>query len=187
MTSRRKTLWALVLLCLSALLALRALSLAEGPTIVTSAGGAETESTVATLLPLEEVAPWRAPGYEDSFEILERPLFETTRRPPEEGGTEIVSAEEAEITLRSLEASLTGVIITDARRIIIIRDDRGEERRLEVGDEIGGWILDVIESEQAQLIDQNGEERRTLSLVYQTDALPENPRRTRSNDEDDDE
>lgn len=170
MTPGRRTFWAMVFLLFSFILGARAvLQLAklqsDQPQTQVQIGAA------VDLPPLEPPPSWQAPSFDAHLGVLERPLFEETRRPVKQ---EVVTEE---ITLEALEASLTGVIITDTRRMIILRDKAGEEQRLQVGDEFAGWVLQSIETSKAELIDVKGEERRTLSLVYRPVSPPSPPDR----------
>lgn len=161
MTSTRKTLWALIFLGLVTILAFRAYIQFEDSFADESLSNSPPVVADVDLSPLDPIPTWNSPSFQENLEVLKRPLFESTRLPPPKE-IEVVG----EISLQALEASLTGVIITDALRVIIIKDKEGNERRLQVGDEIGGWILEEIDVHEAQLIDVKGEERRTLSLVY---------------------
>ena len=73
-------------------------------------------------------------------EIVERPLFDVSRRlpPPETKSTSVAATK-----LRQLR--LTGVVITPEKNLAILRDKNPREMiRLEQGMTVGGWSLEEI-------------------------------------------
>jgi general secretion pathway protein N len=111
------------------------------------------------------------PPIETYAAITERPLFTRSRRPPSEEAPIPVAA--------TLDLELTGVIISGEERIALLRDtETGVLMRLSVGDQVQGWFLTGIETEQVEL--QSDGRSVTIVLDYDREREPP-PRREREN------
>jgi hypothetical protein len=100
-------------------------------------------------------------------EIVERPLFWSSRRPPYEQAPETPAA--------GLDYSLFGVVIsTDAPVALLKPEAGGEPIRVQVGEAISGWTVARIESDRV-LMRQNGMERElNLNFAAPAPPVPEN-------------
>lgn len=141
-------------------------------------GPAVETGLVAAKLPPTRVAPLPATptfvmdplaNYE---EIVVRPLFSPTRRPPSE---EVVAAA-AEAPESPLKLVLRGVIVTGERRIALFETENGDDEkpRLTIGDSHEGWFLRAIEPDNVTF--ERDDEIRVLELAFDEPA----PRQTRS-------
>jgi hypothetical protein len=96
-------------------------------------------------------------------EIIERPLFLSTRRPPEkqpeeppEPSPEPPSADET--------FTLLGVVLTPEATIALLQDDKsGEIARLQVGEQVNGWHLKAVQANSVSL--SKGDQAVDLPLV----------------------
>jgi general secretion pathway protein N len=95
-------------------------------------------------------------------EIIQRPLFRETRRPPEE-------PDEPETVQKSGSPGkpppfvLTGVIIAPDKREALLREARGRGvSRVQQGEEIRGWRLEVVGAETIVL--RRADRSQELSL-----------------------
>lgn len=186
--------WAVLLLALCLALGFVVYDrLAASPWSATSSGLRGVEQSVrppaktlgsrAEVVRLEDLA-----AYE---EIIERPLFRRTRRPPEptpevdEAEAEEATDEEEREALKELFA-LIGVVTAPDKRVAILKDLReGKVRRLLHGQRAGDWAVEEIGLDRVSL--RSGEIVEELELVR--GPLPEvktgarrTPRRIRPRD-----
>lgn len=98
------------------------------------------------------------PPLQQYTELVERPLFMSTRRPPEPEEEESVAQEEPpSASPKKLQATLTSVVITPQKRIALVTDHRnGQIVRLEHGSTLAGWHVELI-IEDKVLLTQGGE------------------------------
>lgn len=97
--------------------------------------------------------------------MIERPLFMSTRRPPEDAPIEEDPEPEAEEAPEPdpLEVTLRSVIITSGDRHAWLQPaDSERQRRLALGDELDGWTLEVIEPSHVEFVTNGTRERLDL-------------------------
>lgn len=95
---------------------------------------------------------------EGAQELLERPLFHITRRPPEEAAP-VQPAAPAPVTL-----SLTGIVNDETDRIALMRlSNQPDLLRRRVGDTIGSWEIAEI-TETAVVVTNDDGDRQVISL-----------------------
>jgi len=95
---------------------------------------------------------------EGAQELLARPLFHITRRPPVEAAP-VQPAAPAPVTL-----SLTGIVNDETDRIALLRlSNQPDLLRGRVGDSIGNWEIAEI-TETAVLVTNGDGEQQTISL-----------------------
>lgn len=89
------------------------------------------------LLDIDASAALEVPPLGHYSEIVERPLFLSSRRPVEEGSETVV---EEEIIEEDLNLTLLGVLLTPERTMALLRmDDDGSMARLVLGETLEGW------------------------------------------------
>ena len=169
MIARRGSGWLASTLLLGVCLALAAFVyvqvLAEAPGPAPSGGGETPPLAALPARPSYAMAP-----VEDFSEILERPLFSPTRRPPAQG-VAATAAPEPE-----LQVTLVGVIISSEEQIAIVRlKDAGRFARLNVGDSFQGWILDSIEP--SRITFRRGDVEEHIELTYDVPPPVQKPKR----------
>src|SRR5690242_11129724 len=100
-------------------------------------------------------------------EIVERPLFWSSRRPPFEQAPETPSA--------GLNYSLFGVVISTGAPVALLKADAGGDPvRVQVGEAISGWTVARIDSDRV-LMKQGGMERElNLNFAAPAPPVPEN-------------
>ena len=92
-----------------------------------------------------------------ALELLQRPLFHITRRPPEVAAAPVPAP--VIVTL-----SLTGVINSDNVEIALMRlSNRPELFRAQVGDRVGDWTVTDITESAVSVLKSDGTEQ-TISL-----------------------
>ncbi len=95
----------------------------------------------------------RPKGLDSYDEILNRPIFSRTRRPPK--GRPIPNQAVVPTTeqyIKTGQYRLLGVLIEEGRPIALVRDARsGETTRVTVGEKIGGWDVVAIHPEALSL------------------------------------
>lgn len=95
-------------------------------------------------------------------EIIERPLFLDTRRPPEKVPEEVVEEEPQEE--EEQEFTLLGVmIILDTKVALLEVDEQGKVARLKLGDKVNGWELASVDADKVAL--RKGEALKNLPLI----------------------
>jgi hypothetical protein len=95
-------------------------------------------------------------------EIVERPLFVQTRRPPPEAEVAQAAAPNPPGNYR-----LEGTALTPVGRVAVVRNTRTSAlHRLAVGDEVDGWQLEEVEPGQAAL--SQGPRKLQLELEWPT-------------------
>jgi hypothetical protein len=100
---------------------------------------------------------------EDYQEIVDRPLFYETRRPPSPEVPEVAVQEEPEEE-QPLALTLIGVMVTpDAKVALVQNDDTNKVERLKLGDEIGGWEVQFIDSDNVVI--NKSDETKELALL----------------------
>ena len=97
-------------------------------------------------------------------EIVERTLFDPSRRPAPEEPEEMAAAVSAELR----EFALTGVIITPESRIALLRDRTPNPLRVEQGGTVGKWLL--AEVNETSVVLRRGALSREISLYEDEDA-----------------
>lgn len=115
---------------------------------------------------------WVERALEDFSEILERPVFTASRRPPER-------REQAGEPAQPLSVVISGILITPESRMALMSPVKDQKaRRLRVGDTIQGWR--VVGIEQRRVIIRRGSVERVLDLRIEAPAPePDRSRRPR--------
>ena len=130
---------------------------------------AETSKSAVFEAQLTQAPPLRraTPEKAKFAEIVERPLFWSSRRPPFE--------QAAVTTAPGLDYSLFGVVIsTDAPVALLKPEAGGDPIRVQVGEALSGWTVARIESDRV-LMRQGGMERElTLNFAAPAPAVPQN-------------
>ncbi|MBK1672616.1 hypothetical protein CKO35_04745 [Ectothiorhodospira shaposhnikovii] len=152
--------WSLhpILLCL---LILQWLLLPAGP----QSPPAPTAAGIGTPPVLEIGQARPGPGVEQVAMIADRPLFSETRRPPEASPEAPAEAERPAPPQRPpepLRAALQAVLGGPEGRLALLADPQGRIHRLRPGDELQGWRLEVIDTQQVRFT-RNGHSQ-TLPL-----------------------
>lgn len=108
------------------------------------------------------------PPLENFAETLARPLFMNTRRPPEPGAEPVAlepvsKPEPPKPTPKLVGVELSGIVITSASRVALIRSGRGREVvRVTEGEEIDGWTVETIDPDRVVLRQDDAFEELTL-------------------------
>lgn len=130
--------FSLIALC-AILIAVISLQVYQGLSVVYADGRVVSTTSGPTSSPLPSATISFSP-LQQYAEIVERPLFDVSRRPPP---PEAKSTSAAATELRQLR--LTGVVITPEKNLAILRDKNPREMiRLEQGMTVGGWSLEEI-------------------------------------------
>lgn len=146
------------------LLAVIALEISPEPGIAQAeAGVAGAPGPAPVALPAELAALAPLQHY---AAIVERPLFDASRRPPpiEESATPAVAADLRQLTL-------TGVVIAPDARFAIFQDQSPARTvRLARGTRVGEWLLDEIHPDG--VVFRRGGARQRLALYEKKDRAP---------------
>lgn len=145
------------------LAAVIALELAPEPGIAQAEAGVAKAPRAPAALPGEITALAPLPQY---AAIVERPLFDASRRPPPlaESGTPAVAADLRQLTL-------TGVVITPHSRFAIFQDKSPAQiSRVAQGMAVGGWTLEEVRADGVVL--RRGTARQRLPLYEKKDGAP---------------
>ncbi|MDA0824744.1 MAG: hypothetical protein O3C28_20330 [Proteobacteria bacterium] len=112
---------------------------------------------------------------EDYLEIVQRPLFDVARRPPETD-TELTQTSAADMAatkvseISNSKLKLLGLVIDQERRAaLIVEMESAVTRLVTVGDSVAGWRLEEIDAASATLTKNARTER--LTLVRKSDPL----------------
>ena len=124
-------------------------------------GASALETRIADQTPAMTVRP-----ISDYAVILDRPLFSKDRKPY----VPVEQSVPTHFTVKNIKDNrnnmdsylLTAIIITDDKRIALIKSNRGKFFRLGVGEDIGGWTLSRVEPHEVSLT--RGSETKTLEL-----------------------
>ena len=118
----------------------------------------------------EPFKPFEVPPLDQYSEIVERPLFLETRRPPPPEIPD-VAVEEEEQPVEEQVFTLLGVMVTpDSKMALVEVDESGNVARLKVGDEVEGWELDSVSADNVVL--RKGESVKNLPLVRNKPPSP---------------
>lgn len=102
------------------------------------------------------------PALESYEEMVSRPLFLQSRRPPTEDAQEEAPAAPAE-PKTPLNAKLMGVILTPTGKIALLVDEKGKYKRGRKNTLIDGWKLVDIKEDRVTL--EQGGEHKDLPLL----------------------
>jgi len=106
--------------------------------------GAETAAGDAVELAAPTMPQYELPPLEAYPELLDRPLFSSTRRPVEADDAPVQAA----VTSQGLDVVLTGVIIADGNKVaLIVPRNTAKPVRLIEGQGYQGWTLSEVQSE----------------------------------------
>jgi hypothetical protein len=119
-----------------------------------SASGDDATVNTATLAD--------TPALESYDEMVARPLFLQSRRPPSEEDQEEAPAAPAE-PKTPLNAKLMGVILTPSGKIALLVDEKGKYKRGRKNTLIDGWKLVEIKEDRVTL--EQGGEQKDLPLL----------------------
>lgn len=101
---------------------------------------------------------------DDYASVIDRPLFLSSRRPPEdEVPAEIVSTEVPGLETPLENFDLNAVIITPAGAIAWVTTPTGPKpQKVQVGDELEGWKVKNISNDEIEMEGQSGSDRLVL-------------------------
>jgi hypothetical protein len=131
-----------------------------------------TERDQVEVAPLPPQPSFSMAAAEDFAEIVERPIFSPTRRPPE-----ALPETATEVDAPSLDVVLEGVVITEAQRLALLRPEAGGPLvRVPEGERILGWAVVAVTPYSVTV--RRGEEESTLELRFDTPSpVPTQPTR----------
>jgi len=168
--------WSSRLRLLAAFAGLLLICAALGALIVGQLRGGERAATGPASPPAaaESASPamprFDLPPLEAYAELLERPLFSSTRRPVETDG----EVAQVAVTSQGLDVGLTGVIVGDDSKVAIIMPrNAAKPVRLNEGQRFEGWILSEVDPEG--VIFRQGTRAQILELNHKAgSAVAEN-------------
>ncbi len=99
----------------------------------------------------------KTPALESYAEMVDRPLFLQSRRPPTEEEEEEAPPAPAE-PKTPLNAKLMGVILTPGAKVALLVDEKGKYKRARKNTVIDGWKLVEIKDDRVTL-EQAGEQK----------------------------
>lgn len=103
--------------------------------------GAEPQAVKGESLPMPPQPPLMPP-LSSYAEIVERPLFNETRRPPPAPETPVVAAQ-----INPTQFRLEGTALTAKQRVAVLRDTRTNQlHRLAEGDQLDGWQVSSVQA-----------------------------------------
>lgn len=130
---------------------------------------ANAGAPLAPALELGDEPTLAMPPIEHFSETVTRPLFMSTRRPPEPGAPVVVAPETARTSPLALE--LSGIVISPRARIaLLIRARSREVIRVSEGDLVGDWLVRSIQPDRV-ILEQNGK-RQELKLEDKARPIP---------------
>ncbi|HSV28131.1 MAG TPA: hypothetical protein VLL76_01195, partial [Candidatus Omnitrophota bacterium] len=94
------------------------------------------EVAASRLPPLPPAPTWQPPPIDSFAEMVERPLFTPSRRPP-------ARKVEAAMPLKTPEGRLVGVVVGNGAKVALIEETGGTKaiRRLKEGQSFDGWMV----------------------------------------------
>lgn len=101
---------------------------------------------------------------DDYVSVIDRPLFLSSRRPPdEEVPAEIVGSEMPGLETPLENLDLNAVIITPAGAVAWVTTPTGPKpQKVQVGDELEGWKVKNISNDEIEMEGQSGSDRLVL-------------------------
>ncbi len=118
-------------------------------------------ATVGKTTPVNiRVAGFNLPPRTNFSDIVVRPLFNETRRPPAPVVKEAPAPAPKQQTPITFE--ITGILISPTERIAIVRDNRASVVRAHEGQEINGWIVEAIKVDR--VVFRQGDRQEELKL-----------------------
>ncbi len=119
------------------------------------------------------------PPIERFSETVTRPLFMSTRRPPEPGAPEAAAPERATSALPALEVS--GIVISPRERLALLTRGRSSEViRVSEGELVEGWVVRSILPDRV-ILEQDGTQQE-LKLKDKAPRAPDRRKRKRTQD-----
>jgi hypothetical protein len=123
-----------------------------------------TERTAETENGDETSAGFELPPAEDYAEAAERPLFSRSRRPPppaaEQPGDATAAGEQA-----AARIALNGVLLTDTRKVALLRfDNDSKVMHVAEGQEAGGWLIKKIAPDR--VVVRRGQQESEILLDF---------------------
>ncbi|MBK8175517.1 MAG: hypothetical protein IPK66_09740 [Rhodospirillales bacterium] len=107
---------------------------------------------------------YEMPPSEDFAEVIERPLFDKSRRPAE-AATSSADGDDAPQENAATGVVLNGVLLTPRRRLALLRfDDNPKPMHVAEGQEAGGWL--VVSVGPDKVILRRGEVSNEIKLDY---------------------
>ena len=150
-----------------------------------TANSAEEAEEPRTFPPTEPQLSLMPPLNKDDYaSVIDRPLFLSSRRPPEEEAPAEISGSEAppppEVPLDNLD--LNAVIITPAGAIAwITKPTEPKPQKVQIGDELEGWIVKNISNDEIEMEGLSGSDRLVLRNFSQSgQPVPKLPPRVES-------
>jgi type II secretory pathway component PulC len=146
------------------ILAVIAVQWMNPPRLDSSTGQQKTNNDSADVeIAIKPVSSFSIAPLDEYQEIVERPLFYETRRPPSPEVPEVAVQEEPQEE-QPLALTLIGVMVTsDAKVALVQNDDTNKVERLKLGDEIGGWEVQFIDSDNVVI--NKSDETKELALL----------------------
>lgn len=112
------------------------------------------------------------PPLSDFISIIERPLFTSNRRPVSEDYRSTAAAGQiSPESGPSRDFVLSGIVLTDDRTIALVQTSDHKLHRLEVGDNIGNWLVKEIRNKEIVLTSSH--ETRNLRLQVSKSPAPD--------------
>lgn len=127
----------------------------------------QSSASVSSVAAAVTRGPSFTPGPLDSFaDIVERPLFNETRRP----AVSLAAQDGVIAPLADTSIQLTGVVLSEGRRIAVLQLE-GAPRpvSVEVGSDVGGWKVEVIGAERVVL--SQGEKSKEITIEDRMKAV----------------
>ena len=131
-------------------------------------------------LELSDEPAFRMAPIERFSETVTRPLFMSTRRPPEPGAPAAAVPERATSALPAFEVS--GIVISPRARLALLARGRSREViRVSEGELIEGWVVRSILPDRV-ILEQNGTQQE-LKLKDKAPRAPDRRKRKRTQDQ----
>lgn len=110
----------------------------------------------ATLVSNESITVAPLPPLQTFLEIVARPLFSATRRPPAPQKVQkpkpIIASAPTPIRIETGQYTLVGIVIDEDKKAALLRKGRrGELMRVGIGQKLDGWTVDDIVADSVKL------------------------------------
>jgi hypothetical protein len=121
-----------------------------------------TESSESGVEAQASESFFEVPPLDDYEEIVERPLFMDTRRPPPDEPEPVAEEEPQQ---QDEELTLIGVMVMPNAQYALVEvdDKQGKIARLRVGQEANGWKLEAVHANRIVMI--KGDSKKELPLI----------------------
>jgi hypothetical protein len=146
-----------------------------------SRGGMVSDALPGSAPTVEQTpaAGFVMPALDHYSEVVERPLFVESRRPPEEEEQVSEPAKQPQLPEKRPSYLLTGVMMTPERRTAFLKSvSDGEAKRVKQGDTLDGWLVKRVESRRVVLA--QGSRSQVLKLQVVPETTPRGARSPRA-------